>query len=120
MAWVSRPASAKPAAGVGPFVKRAIPKLHGRARDVGKGEFIGLEVLVRKANDAGIVGLTGTVVDETLHTLTIRIGGPGGRRVQLAKVGAVFGLRRDASKDWVDVDGAAVEFRAEDRTKKVR
>ncbi len=101
-------------------MKRAVPKLQGRAREVGKGEFIGLEAVVRKANDAGIVGLQGTIVDETLHTLTVRVGGPGARRVQLAKVGTVFGLRSDPAKDWVDVDGAAVEFRAEDRTKKVR
>ncbi len=101
-------------------MKRAVPRLHGKARELGKGEFIGLEAVVRKANDAGIIGLTGVVVDETLHTLTLRVGGPGGRRIQLAKVGTVFGMRSDPSRDWVEVDGAAVEFRAEDRTKKVR
>ncbi len=101
-------------------MKRAVPKLQGKAREVGKGELIGLEAVVRKANDAGIVGLNGDIIDETLHTLTLRVGGPGGRRIQLAKVGMVLGVRRDADASWVDLEGAALEFRAEDRTKKVR
>lgn len=100
-------------------MKRTIPRLDGQARQVAKGELIGLPCRVAAAPDGGIVGLEGHVVDETLRTLTLRIGGPGGRRVQLAKPGTTFSFQA-ANGQWVDVDGRAIEFRSADRTKKVK
>lgn len=101
-------------------MKRRVPRLQGSARKVAKGELIGMQATVLRANDAGIVGLAGDVIDETLRTVTLRIGGPGGRRVRLAKQGTVFGFRSDPDTDWVEVDGAAIGFRSMDRTKKVK
>lgn len=98
-------------------MKRTVPKLQGPAKQLGKGELIGRRCKVTDANDAGIVGLEGDVVDETLHTLTLRL--EGGRRVQLAKSGAVFSFL-GSQGDWIDIEGRAIEFRPEDRPKKVR
>lgn len=102
-------------------MKRRIPRLQGIARRFGKGELIGLHAKVADAHDRGLVGLEGEVIDETLRTLTLRIGGPGGRRVQVAKLGATFAFSTPGfDKPPVEVEGAALEFRPEDRVKKVR
>ncbi len=101
-------------------MKRRVPRLQGPAKKLAKSELIGMEARIAQANDAALVGLHGDIVDETLHTLTLRIGGPGGRRMQLAKAGATWQLRSDPERDWVDVDGRAIGFRPADRTKKVR
>jgi ribonuclease P protein subunit POP4 len=97
-------------------VKRQVPRLDGPARAAARGELIGLPVRVVAAADAGLVGLEGTVVDETLRTLVVRR--PGGRESRLGKRGAAFEFR--TAKGPVRIDGAALEFRPEDRTKKVR
>ncbi len=104
-------------AGTGPFVKRQVPRLQGAAKQLGKGELIGRQCKIAAANDAGIVGLAGEVVDETLHTLTLRQ--EGGRRIQLAKSGATFSFL-GSQGDWIDIEGRAIEFRPEDRPKKVK
>lgn len=83
---------------------------------MGRGELIGLPVRVATANDVGIVGLSGTVVDETLRTLTVRRG--DGRESVLSKEGATFEFTTPQGR--VTVVGAAIVFRPEDRTKKVR
>ncbi len=89
-------------------------KLPGPARRVARGELIGAHARIATANDEGIIGLEGTIVDETLHTLTLRIGAPGGRRIQLAKAGAVWRIEDQ------DIPGEAIVFRPADRVKKVR
>lgn len=101
-------------------MKRRVPRLDGIAKKLAKGELIGLEARIASANDAGVVGLEGTIVDETLHTLSLRVGGPGGRRIQLAKAGTIWEVRSSPERDWVQIDGRAIEFRPADRTKKVR
>lgn len=101
-------------------MKRRVPRLDGIAKKLAKGELIGLEARIAKANDDGLVGLRGELVDETLHTLTLRIGGPGGRRMQLAKSGTTWEVRTSPERDWVRIDGRAIGFRPADRTKKVR
>lgn len=83
---------------------------------MGRGELIGLPVRVSEANDAGLVGLSGTVVDETLRTITVRRD--DGRESRLSKEGATFEFTTPQGK--VRVVGAAIVFRPEDRTKKVR
>ncbi len=100
-------------------MKRRVPRLQGVSKRFGKGELIGLDAVILRSTDATMVGRKGAVIDETLHTVTLQ-DAPGGRRMQISKVGNVFGLRSDPERDWVEVDGAAIEFRSEDRTKKVR
>ena len=97
-------------------MKRTVPRLDGPARQAGRDELIGRAVTVAASADAGLVGLAGTVVDETLRTLTLRR--PDGREVRVGKRGQVFEVA--TPKGPVRLDGAAIEFRPEDRTKKVR
>ena len=97
-------------------MKRTVPRLEGAARQLARGELIGLDVRVADAHDEGLVGLSGTVVDETLHTLVVRRA--DGRESRLGKVGTTFEFATPNGP--VKVDGAAIEFRPEDRTKKVR
>lgn len=97
-------------------MKRQVPRLDGPARAVARGELIGLGVRVVGAADAGLVGLEGTVVDETLRTLVVRR--PGGRLSRLGKRGATFEFA--SARGPVRIEGEALEFRPEDRTKKVR
>lgn len=92
-------------------MKRVVPRLQGPAKILAKRELIGRACRVAKANDPGIIGLAGDIVDETLHTLTLRIDG---RRIQLAKSGATFDV------DGVEIEGRAIQFRPEDRSKKVK
>ncbi len=102
-------------------MKRSVPRLQGPAKALARGEFIGLHATVDDSPDAGLVGLSGTVVDETLHTLTLRPGGPGTRRVQVAKAACVFAFSTPGSdREPVRVEGRAIQFRSQDRTKKVR
>ena len=97
-------------------MKRTVPRLEGPSRAGARGELIGLPVRVAAANDAGRVGLSGTGVDETLKTLTVRRG--DGRDSVLSKQGATFEFT--TAKGKALVEGAAIVFRPEDRTKKVR
>ena len=97
-------------------MKRQVPRLDGPAKAVARAELIGLPVRVVAAADAGLVGLEGTVVDETLRTFVVRR--PDGRLSRVGKRGAAFEFA--TAKGPVRIDGAAVEFRPEDRTKKVR
>lgn len=98
-------------------MKRLVPRLDGLARTVAKAELIGLSCEVAASSDAGLVGRAGEVVDETLHTLTLRLH--DGRRQQLPKAGNVFRFTLPKG-DVVDIDGYAIQFRPQDRTKKVR
>lgn len=97
-------------------MKRTVPRLEGPARSVARGELIGLPVAVKAASDAGLVGLSGVVVDESLRTLTVRRD--DGHESRISKPGTTFSFT--TSKGLVVVDGAAIVFRPEDRTKKVR
>ena len=100
-------------------MKRRVPRLSGLPQKVAKGELIGLPVEVVEAPDAALVGLAGELVDETRNTFTVRVGGPGGRRVVVAKNGHLFRFMLPTG-EAVDIPGDAVRFRSEDRTKKVR
>jgi RNase P/RNase MRP subunit p29 len=97
-------------------MKRTVPRLEGAARALGRGELIGLRVQVVASTDVGLLGFSGTVVDETLQTFVIER--PDGRESRISKVGNTFEFV--TAKGLVRVDGAAIEFRPEDRTKKVR
>ena len=97
-------------------MKRTVPRLEAAAKAVARGELIGLPVAVVASADEGLVGLSGVVVDETLRTLSVR--GPDGRVSRVGKRGSTFEFA--TPKGPVRVVGAAMEFRPEDRTKKVR
>lgn len=97
-------------------MKRTVPRLEGPAKAVARGELIGLQATVVASGDAGLVGLSGAVVDETLRTLSLRR--PDGRVARIGKRGATFEFA--TPKGPVRVLGDAMEFRPEDRTKKVR
>jgi ribonuclease P protein subunit POP4 len=97
-------------------MKRTVPRLEGPARAVARGELIGLQVRVVESSDKGLVGLAGLVVDETLRTFVVRRA--DGTQSRIGKRESV--LEFQTPKGAVRVVGAAVEFRPEDRTKKVR
>lgn len=97
-------------------MKRTVPRLDGPARSIARGELIGLPATVVASTDKGLVGLAGTIVDETLRTLTLRRA--DGRMVQVGKRESTFEVT--TPKGPVRIDGAAIEFRPEDRTKKVK
>lgn len=97
-------------------MKRTIPRLEGPARAVARGELIGLDARIVASADPGLVGLAGRIVDETLRTLVLRRA--GGREVRVGKAESTFEVA--TARGPVRVVGAAIEFRPEDRTKKVR
>jgi len=85
------------------------------ARSIAKGELIGLSCTIAESTDPRKRGLAGVVVDETMHTLTIDTGS---RVVMVAKPECSF--RFEAKGRAVEVRGADIDVRPEDRIKKVR
>ncbi|WP_136688389.1 ribonuclease P protein component 1 [Halorhabdus amylolytica] len=69
-------------------------------------ELIGLAVRVSDATDPDLVGIEGTVLDETTNTLVI---GVGGRTWQVPKAVATFEFELpDSEADDPDASGSAV------------
>ncbi|MHB1261222.1 MAG: ribonuclease P protein component 1 [Thermoplasmatota archaeon] len=97
-------------------MKRTVPRLEGPAKALARGELIGLTASIVDSTDRGLAGLAGEVVDETLRTLSLRRA--DGRVVRVGKRESTFEFTTD--KGPVRVVGAGMEFRPEDRTKKVR
>ena len=99
-------------------MKRTVPRIgkDPAALAVAQGEFIGVPVRVAGSTDPGMVGLAGTVIDETLHTLVVRRA--DGREIRVGKAESVFEFTGGAGP--VRIAGAAIEFRPHERTKKVR
>lgn len=97
-------------------MRRSVPRLEGEARTLARAEIIGQAVTVVESADAGLVGMSGTVVDETLRTLVVRRA--DGRESRIGKVGSVFGF--PGAGGTVRIPGAAIEFRPAERTKKVK
>ena len=98
--------------------------------NVARHELIGLLVTVESPS-ATMDGLEGTVVDETKHTFLVeRTSGPtilvpkSGQRFVFRVGNERFVASRDATSRvdsaTVVVDGDSIQFRPEDRTKKVR
>lgn len=90
--------------------------LDPRTRAAARGELLGRRVRVQTSADAGLVGVEGRIVDETLRTFVVEL--PSGRRMRLGKRESVFVIGTDSGE--VSLPGAAIEYRPEDRTKKVR
>ena len=93
-------------------MKRVIPRLEGKARSIAKGELIGRTATIVQSADPGMVGLSGRIIDETLRTFLLRR--EDGREVRVGKAESTFEV------DGARIPGLAMEFRPEDRTKKVR
>ena len=76
-------------------------------------ELVGLHLRVVRASDGGMVGMEGTVVDETRETLVIGKA----RRRTLPKRGNAFEFTlEDGSK--VVLEGDTIAYRPEDRIKR--
>jgi ribonuclease P protein subunit POP4 len=83
-------------------------------QNVSKHELIGLEARVVNSSDKNLIGTYGTIIDETKDMLVIdQVGKP--RIVQ--KKNSVFKLTLPSGED-IDVDGAKLVARPEDRIKK--
>jgi RNase P/RNase MRP subunit p29 len=79
-------------------------------------EWIGLSARVEHAADAGLAGATGTVVDETLRTVTLERA--SGREARVQKRGTTLSLTLP-SGERATLDLTALEFRPWDRVKRV-
>ena len=79
-----------------------------------KHELIGLSVVVTGASDPSLVGLHGTVIDETRNTL--RVETPKGEKT-VPKHGTTFAFQVQGG---LRVDGDDLLYRPEDRIKKAR
>ncbi|MCJ7720642.1 MAG: ribonuclease P protein component 1 [Candidatus Hadarchaeum sp.] len=83
-------------------------------QNVSKHELIGLEARVVNSSDKNLIGTYGTIIDETKDMLVIdQVGKP--RIVQ--KKSSAFKLTLPSGED-IDVDGAKLVARPEDRIKK--
>lgn len=77
------------------------------------GELIGRKIEVLKSVRKELVGLKGTVVDETLNLFTVDVQG---KEKKIPKGLCVFRISIDDA--YRDVDGRDIEYRPEDRIKK--
>jgi ribonuclease P protein subunit POP4 len=87
-------------------------------KHVAKGELIGLEVGVVESGDPTLVGLEGVIVDETRNTFKIERAS-NGREATVPKRGQSFAFRT-LEGERVQLDGEALSFAPQDRTKKAR
>jgi len=83
-------------------------------RTIATRELIGLEITVEKSTDPSLKGKKGTVVDETLNTLTIKT--PSGEK-KLAKKSVT--LKIDFPDESIVIDGKELLQRPEERLKKL-
>ena len=77
------------------------------------GELIGRKIEVLKSVRRELVGVKGTIVDETLNLFTVDVHG---KEKKIPKKLCVFRIGIDNS--YRDVDGRDIEYRPEDRIKK--
>jgi len=75
------------------------------------GELIGLKTKITKSTRRELIGITGTIVDETMHTFTIEK--TNGKEIKVPKKSCVFQFGNKK-----DIDGKKLCFRPEDRIKK--
>jgi ribonuclease P protein subunit POP4 len=75
-------------------------------------EFIGKKVTVTSAGNKTLVGLKGTIIDETKHSLVIRTA-DGDKRV--LKKGCVFDITFETKT--VSIPGDNIELSSEERIK---
>jgi ribonuclease P protein subunit POP4 len=80
--------------------------------------FIGLEAEIVNSSQRNLIGLKGTIVDETKNLIVIDKEGAGGKEVRIPKNSSVFRIVAE-SGEKVDVDGREIPFRPHERAKKV-
>ena len=78
--------------------------------------FIGLPVELVNCSQRKLVGLKGTVVDETKNLIVVEPR--GAKSVKIPKVSATFRFTLE-NGEKVDVDGSKIAFRPHERPKKV-
>jgi ribonuclease P protein subunit POP4 len=78
--------------------------------------FIGLQVEIANSSQHGLVGLRGTVVDETKNLIVIRK--QDGKEAKIPKVSSTFRFTLD-SGEKMEVEGRRIAFRPHERPKKV-
>lgn len=78
--------------------------------------FIGLEVEITNSSQHGLVGLKGTVVDETKNLIVIKKQDK--KEVKIPKVSSTFRFTLE-SGETVEVEGRRIAFRPHERPKKV-
>lgn len=83
-------------------------------RNVLQHELIGLEVEIVNSTDPSLIGVQGTIVDETRETFVIE---QAGKQKVVSKAIAIFRMTLP-SGEAVEVDGAKLVARPEDRIKK--
>ncbi len=81
-------------------------------------ELVGLRLRVVRARDRGLIGMQGTVVDESREMLAVERDGNGGTAL-VPKRGSRFELQLE-NGSTAAIDGDAIAFRPEDRTKRAR
>ena len=85
--------------------------------------FIGLEAEIVNSSQRGLIGLKGTIVDETKNLIVIEKAGAGddaggGKELRIPKNSSTFRITAE-SGEKVDVDGRDIPFRPHERAKKV-
>ena len=83
-------------------------------RNVLKHELIGLEARVVNSSDQNLIGTYGTIIDETKDMFVIN---QAGKPKIVQKATSIFGISLPSGEE-VDVDGAKLVARPEDRIKK--
>lgn len=78
--------------------------------------FIGLPVKIINSSQRRLVGLKGTIVDETKNLIVIEK--VDGKEIKVPKVSATFRFIVE-SGDEVDIAGSKISFRPYERPKKV-
>lgn len=85
-------------------------------RNVLQHELIGLRVRVVNSTNPSLIGVQGTIIDETRETLVIE--GAGKSKV-IPKASAILRIVLP-SGEWKEVDGVRLVARPEERIKKFR
>lgn len=85
-------------------------------KDVLYSSFVGLPAELVNCSQRKLVGLKGTVIDETKNLVVLETG--GGKQVRVPKVSATFRFTLE-NGETADVEGSRVAFRPHERPKKV-
>lgn len=83
--------------------------------------FIGLPVEIINSSQRALIGVRGTIVDETKNLIVIEksdAAGTHGKEVRIPKNSSTFRITAE-SGEKVDVDGRDIAFRPHERAKKV-